>query len=464
MSTDIERRLRAAFEASAELITDPPGSTDHQPAAACPASGDHANARRLRRRRWVAPPLVAATVAVIAAGSTVIVRAVNTDHDAPVSHQSSSPSSTPMPGSPHGQEPAGPQVVDAELFAAGRGYVRTQHALLWTDDLGESWRNIMPPGLTPAQLQSTSIAVLPDGHAWIAVAPKTGNTTVTLLARSPTTGTWTSIHIPLGTQNISAYAAATTSLSFTDPKHGWLLVSEQITHTGFGELLRTTDGGATWTMQAGQRALPVVGTLHFITPALGYLDANYSMGSRGWWVTRDAGHSWTQLQLPTPAAKKSDTVNIISAPALAGGAIVLATSFTTPVQGNADGVGIYRSTDLADTWTVHQLASETPTEQYNFAATPDGSAYVLLREHPAQGLQGVTWVTSRSTDGGQNFTDTTSVHSFYPGPLTLADPDVLWTIAGSNGCKSVKTGCWSTTGLIASSDGGVTWHQINLPS
>lgn len=463
MRTDTERRLRAALGASAELITDPPGSTDYQPAAADPASGDHPKARRLRRRRWVAPLLAASAVAMIV-GATVIVRAANTDHGAPVSHQSSSPSLTPTPTSSRGQQPlAGPQVVDAELFAAGRGYVRTQHALLWTDDLGESWHNITPPGLMPAQLHSASIAVLPDGHAWIAVDPKAGSSTVTLLGRSPTTGTWTSTHIPLGTLNISPYAAATTSLSFTDANHGWLLVSEQITHTGFGELLRTTDAGATWTVQAGQRALPVVGTLHFITPALGYLDAN-SSGSRGWWVTRDAGHSWTQLQLPTPAAKKSDSVNIISAPTLAGGAIVLATSFTTPTQGNADGVGIYRSTDLGDTWTVRQLASETPTEQYNFAATPDGSSYVLLREHPAQDRQNFTWVTSRSTDGGQNFTDTTNIHNFYPGPLTLADPDVLWTIAGSNGCKSFKTDCWSTTGLIASTDGGATWHQINLPS
>src|SRR5215469_7967034 len=82
MSTDTERRLRAALEASAELITDPPGSADYQPAAAGPASGDHPKARRLRRRRWVAPPLAAAAVAVIAVGATVIVRAVNTDHGA----------------------------------------------------------------------------------------------------------------------------------------------------------------------------------------------------------------------------------------------------------------------------------------------------------------------------------------------------------------------------------------------
>ncbi len=148
-------------------------------------------------------------------------------------------------------------------------------------------------------------------------------------------------------------------------------------------------------------------------------------------------------------------MSIISAPALAGDAVVLAASFTTPVQGSADGVGIYRSTNLGATWTVRQLASETPTEGYSFAAAPDGSSYVLLRSQAARDLRTVTWVTSRSTDGGQNFTDTSSVHNFYPGPLMLAGHDNLWTIG---------TDCWSTTGLIASNDGGASWHQVKLPS
>ena len=226
-------------------------------------------------------------------------------------------------------------MIDAELFPAGRGYVRTRHSLLWTDDLGATWRNITPPGLTQAQLQSTGIALQPDGHEWVAVAPKAGTSTVTLMRRSSTTQRWTSTSIPLGALTISPDAAATTSLSFTDADNGWLLVGEQITHTGFGELLRTTDGGATWTLQAGQRTLPAVGAIHFLTPQVGYLGAT-STGA--WWTTRDAGQSWTQLQLPTPATKKSDSVSIITAPALAGDAVVLAASFTTPAQGNDDGV------------------------------------------------------------------------------------------------------------------------------
>ncbi len=470
MSTDPERRLRAALEASAELITDPPDSADYQPPATNPDGGDRPRTRRRRQGPWVAPLLAAAAVVVIIAGLTAIARTVNKHEGTPVSHRSSppvtsSPSPTPSPtptSTGARQQPlAGPQVIDAGLFAAGRGYVRTQQSLFWTDDLGATWRNITPPGLTQAQLQSAGIALQPDGHEWVAVAPKAGSSTVTLMRRSSTTQRWTSTSIPLGALTISPYAGATTSLSFTGPNNGWLLVGEQITHTGFGELLRTTDGGTTWTLQAGQRTLPAVGAIHFLTPQVGYLDEDMT---GAWWTTRDAGQIWTHLQLPTPATKRSDSVSIISAPALAGDAVVLAASFTTPAQGSADGVGIYRSTNLGATWTVRQVASQTPTEQYSFAATPDGSSYALLRAQPGQDLQTFTWVTSRSTDGGQNFTDTSSVHNFYPGPLMLAGHDNLWTIGGANGCRSFKTDCWSTAGLIASNDGGASWHQVKLPS
>jgi photosystem II stability/assembly factor-like uncharacterized protein len=466
MSTDTERRLRAALQASAELITDPPGAAEYHPAAAAPPGRGRPPARRRRRLRWVAPPLAAAAVAVIALGASVIVHAVNTGHGPPVSHRSSPPSPAPSSAAPRGPQPlTGPGVAAAGVFADGAGYARTPHALLWTSDLGASWRDITPPGLTPAQFQAAGLAVRPGGQAWIAVPPRTGGSSVAVLRRSPAAGTWTSADIPLAGQDIPSDAAVVlTSVSFADATHGWLLVTRQVTHTGFSELLRTTDGGATWTAQAAQPALPAAAAVYFLTPTLGYLDANTAMGSRGWWVTRDAGHSWTKLRLPAPAAWKSDSLAIIGAPALAGGVIVVAASFSTPVQGQADGAAIYRSTDLGDTWTVRQLPRESPAEQYDFAASPDGSSYVLLREHPAGDSGPYTWVTSRSTDGGQTFTDTTSVHDFYPGPLTVAGLGVIWTVAGSDACPAPKASCQATTGLIASADGGATWHQLSLPS
>jgi photosystem II stability/assembly factor-like uncharacterized protein len=332
---------------------------------------------------------------------------------------------------------------------------------LWTADVGATWRNITPPALTQTQLQTAAIAVQPDGHQWVALAPTAGSTSVTVMRRASTTQAWATTSVPLGPLSISPDAAVTMSLSFVDATNGWLLVGEQITQFGYGELLHTTDAGATWTLQAGQSALPTIGTLHFVTRQLGYLDATMT-GT--WWATRDAGKSWAQLDLPVPASKKADAVNVLGTPGLARNAIVLAASFTTPGVGDADGIGIFRSTDNGATWSVLQLPSAAPTEQYHFATTSNGSSYLLLRAQPAQDFQAFTWVTSRSTNGGTSFTDSSSVHNFYPGPLTVADADNLWTLGGANGCKSFKSDCWNTTGLIASNNGGSTWHQVKLPT
>src|SRR5258708_2885052 len=288
MSTDPERRLRAALEAGAELIPDPPDSADYKPPATNPDGGDRPRTRRRRQGPWVAPLLAAAAVVLITVGVTGIVRTVNKHEGTPVSHRSSSPvTSSPSPpptsASARQQPLAGPQVIDAGLFAAGRGYVRTQQSLFWTDDLGATWRNITPPGLTPAQLQSAGIALQPDGHEWVAVPPKAGSSTVTLMRRSSTTQRWTSTSIPLGALTIAPDAGATTSLSFTGPDNGWLLVGAQITHSGFRELLRTTDRVATATPPPAPPTPPAVGAIHFLTPQVGYL-AEDMTGAR--WTTR----------------------------------------------------------------------------------------------------------------------------------------------------------------------------------
>jgi hypothetical protein len=159
---------------------------------------------------------------------------------------------------------------------------------------------------------------------------------------------------------------------------------------------------------------------------------------------------------------KADTMQLLATPTLAGGAMVTAAQFTTPVQGDDAGIDVFRSTDAGRTWTVQPVATPTGAGQYAFAATASGSAYLLLRSPSGPSSQSFTWVSARSTDAGRSFVDTTSVHDAWPGPLAAGDPDHLWTVASADGCTGFKTGCWSTSALFASSDGGATWHQVTL--
>src|SRR5258708_26017364 len=99
MSTDPERRLRAALEASAELITDPPDSADYQPATN-PDGGDRPKVRRRRQGPRVAPLLPAAAVVLIVTGVTAIPPTLNNREGTPVRPRSSPPGTSSPAATP----------------------------------------------------------------------------------------------------------------------------------------------------------------------------------------------------------------------------------------------------------------------------------------------------------------------------------------------------------------------------
>src|SRR5438105_3969013 len=61
-----------------------------------------------------------------------------------------------------------------------------------------------------------------------------------------------------------------TYLSFVDPSHGWM---EPVSPNGpQGELLRTTDGGRTWTRVASfQSGLPCLAPIEFVSRSAGWM-------------------------------------------------------------------------------------------------------------------------------------------------------------------------------------------------
>ena len=407
---------------------------------------------RSGRPRWTCAGALLATVVLVGGCAAARAHAGKAPSSSPrTTHASATNAARPLPG---------PTVVDAQLFAGGRGYVRTDDALLWTDNGGKTWRSITPPGVSAARLQAASVVVQADGSAWVALALSASDTALTLLRRDPTTGAWRSTRVPLGAMaKLAPGGERSASLSFAGPADGWLMVDAQWTaNSGISEMFRTTDGGEAWTLE--NRPEPRPGSIGFLTSRVGFLSA---IPSQALWITRDAGRSWTPLRLATPARKRAD-IATLRAPTLAGNAIVIAAAYATPVQGNPVGLVLYRSTDLGRTWTEEQPSGMPTAEQYDFAITPDGTRAVLLGAQHSTDFAIYTWATSVSSDGGAHFSTTTSRHSFYPDSASIAGADTIWAIAGANGCTGFKTGCWQQSGLVASTDGGTTWHQIAVPS
>jgi photosystem II stability/assembly factor-like uncharacterized protein len=187
-------------------------------------------------------------------------------------HRAASPASlrrAPLPRGPY----AGPHVVDAQLVSATAGWARTEQSLLWTDDAGRSWRDVTPSGAS----SDLGVDIDADGHAWVVSVPSLGleeppdhTVDVTVYRARYPRGPWraaTIRHVSFG------FGVGKPQVTFTDARHGWLLVDTG-SHAGFtyDARFRTDDGGTTWRT-----------TRQFPRPN------RASTGRRRWTIARDGG-------------------------------------------------------------------------------------------------------------------------------------------------------------------------------
>src|SRR5713226_3710448 len=135
---------------------------------------------------------------------------------------------------------------------------------------------------------------------------------------------------------------------------------------GYGFILRTTDGGALWTIQASASS-----NLYAVTSADPNTWVAVGGGSLEGLIARstDGGTTWTRRYIGPQA--------------------LYGVAFTDPTTGIAAGLnGILRTTDSGETWTAQDL--ETPGSFYSLALADSNVAVAV-------GYQGMI---QRSTDGG----------------------------------------------------------------
>jgi photosystem II stability/assembly factor-like uncharacterized protein len=158
--------------------------------------------------------------------------------------------------------------------------------------------------------------------------------------------------------------AALQQLDFTDAAHGWA--------AGLGTLLRTTDGGATWTALPAPRLSGhclALGSVHFVSPDLGYAIAAGGQLLR----TTDSGVTWA----PVPGAPAS----------------LQGVCFSGPRDGYVGGPGrIWRTTDGGATWSLAFTEPAVAPGQAAAARQPAGDTPELQCAG-----QDAAWVLFRGT-------------------------------------------------------------------
>lgn len=239
---------------------------------------------------------------------------------------------------------------------------------------------------------------------------------------------------------------------------------------GMGGLLRSTDGGVTWTPLFGSGSEPVRAVaVHPTMPAVAYVGVE----DAGVWKTVDGGITWTPLG-PDVGGHPLTVFTLVIDPAApdtvyAGGAHVAggfsvyetvdggATWSSTPLRAltsalaivpgtparilaGTQGGGIRRSTDGASTWTAANTGFvNTAVRALAVDATP-GTVYA------ATNLDGVV----RSTDGGTTWTPTAFIGASDPLTALAADPSASGTVY-------VGT---TLHGVFKTTDGGDGWAPL----
>ena len=195
----------------------------------------------------------------------------------------------------HGQIPAGdaPALKTIHMIDAQTGWGLTESVLLRSTDGGIHWRDVTPLSSSGHNIYVFKITVHSSGIAWVIPSSPSGPPPTEIFRTIDGGRTWRSVTIP---------APAVTSISFINPREGWLLAS-------FGaammkedwEIYRSTDGGETWIKTASATQDSGKTAITFLNPTTGWL-----MGPAvplNWinlLVTHDGGRTWRHQNLPLP--------------------------------------------------------------------------------------------------------------------------------------------------------------------
>ncbi len=279
--------------------------------------------------------------AMVGASTAVILAAILTAGLVVLGHSKATPAVTEPPATK--SAPLGG--LDMLSASDGWGWNDEPALVARTSDGGSTFTDVTPRGLTSDQTVE-SVTAVDTHHAWAIVMSQTQTSTsisptvhATLYRTSDGGAAWKSAPINPYVQEVA----------FVDALHGWTVVPS--TPPGSGDdLLRTVDGGATWSViYSVHLAADCVFSPTFVTKTFGVATDGCGASIS---ITRNGGVTWQQLAMPIP--------ELGPAPTTASAGPVTFTSPTTgsvflTVCGHGEAVcrgSFYRTTDGGSTWSA----------------------------------------------------------------------------------------------------------------
>ena len=201
-----------------------------------------------------------------------------------------------------------------------------------------------------------------------------------------------------------------------------------------------------------------------LTLAFADADHGWLTDTRTLWSTGDGGGTWTRTILPVPPSVHGQ-LDVVTAPvvdATGHEAVLVAKYDATPGMDGARGQQIvYRTVDLGAHWTPVKILDDPGVLSFSLDAP---TAWVAIDPSDPASVQ-------TSTDLGVTW-QTTAVRERWPfiaGRISFTDPSHGWMVVSEppppcpqvSGAITICDGLFlSVQHLVATDDGGATWHEL----
>jgi photosystem II stability/assembly factor-like uncharacterized protein len=442
---DLERELHDHYRS---LEVGPGGRASARVAQAL----DRAPARRWSLARLATPRVALSAGAAVAAVALLTVALLplwNGSVAGPGTSPTVSPTASPTDSA---GTIAAAHITQAGLTRDGVLWATRDNALSISTDGGRTWHeNPLPQAATSDSIDSIGyVAVADADHAWLLVKhERPVGSTFAVFRTSDGGATWQRADLP------GTFDGVPWQMAFVDAKVGFVILTASTdVPVGPSTVMRTLDGGVTWTVTSTTATLrmPVVAVDANTLWIVANPDEVASL-SPLLQVSRDAGATWSSPSLPgLEGATVSGSLYVLSGPT--GGIEFLSATegYVAVFQKTSTALATryYRTVDGGRNWS---LVASTAAQDSIAPVFVDATHWYRQLDPSLNGLE----VTA---DGGQTWT--TVAGNGLPNETGIL---FLWTVDGQNLAAVCAVNPSSGDGVVAlllSRDGGKNWQPADF--